>query len=270
MNWDGIFNCRGLSRFLVLYLGKLLFMVVCFFFPALVVALKHRRWRRSPGTMINHNLKQRAILSASEPTPLHFLSTISTQLTIYQKIQLRCFSRIMLTLNRLFSPFCFFIFFIHLFPLIYLFVYWPAYLLVHAGSSLKRRKPVCILPWKKRQRRCPKIKKKRKGKNAKHETKSPKVDCVISSLERTIVSGIRARVHAAKHSQGTGTKSHPALFYSHFIGKGSSIPSRKICAPKKDPPCDGYFGCHGDGSMRGKAKGETQCFCWVLLLMWTS
>lgn len=127
---------------------------------------------------------------------------------------------------------------------------------VHAGSSLKRRKPVCILPWKKRQRRCPKIKKKRKGKNAKHETKSPKVDCVISSLERTIVSGIRARVHAAKHSQGTGTKSHPALFYSHFIGKGSSIPSRKICAPKKDPPCDGYFGCHGDGSMRGKAKGK--------------
>ena len=71
------------------------------------------------------------------------------------------------------------------------------------------------------------------------------------------MSGIRARVHAAKHSQGTGTKSHPALFYSHFIGKGSSIPSRKICAPKKDPPCDGYFGCHGDGSMRGKAKGET-------------
>lgn len=71
------------------------------------------------------------------------------------------------------------------------------------------------------------------------------------------MSGIRERVHAAKHSQGTGTKSHPALFYSHFIGKGSSIPSRKICAPKKDPPCDGYFGCHGDGSMRGKAKGET-------------
>lgn len=84
------------------------------------------------------------------------------------------------------------------------------------------------------------------------------------------MSGIRARVHAAKHSQGTGTKSHPALFYSHFIGKGSSIPSRKICAPKKDPPCDGYFGCHGDGSMRGEAKGELQCFCWVLLLMLTS
>lgn len=228
-----------------------------------MVALKHRRWRRSPGTMINHNLKQRAILTASEPSPLHFLSTISTQLTIYQKIQLCCFSRIMLTLKRLFSPFCFFIFF-HSFIPTYLLV---RLFIVYLGSSLKRRKPVCILPWKKRQRRCPKIKKKTKGKNAKHETKSPKVDCVISSLERTIVSGIRARVHAAKHSQGTGTKSHPALFYSHFIGKGSSIPSRKICAPKKDPPCDGYFGCHGDGSMRGKAKGETQCFCWVLLLM---
>ena len=103
-------------------------MVVCFvFFPALVVALKHRRWRRSPDTMINHNLKQRAILSASEPTPLHFLSTISTQLTIYQKIQLRCFSRIMLTLKKLFSPFCFFIFF-HSFI--------PTYLLVRLLTCL--------------------------------------------------------------------------------------------------------------------------------------
>lgn len=33
MNWDGIFNCRGLSRFLELYFGKLLFYggLFCFF-----------------------------------------------------------------------------------------------------------------------------------------------------------------------------------------------------------------------------------------------
>ena len=96
-----------------------------------MVALKHRRWRRSPGTMINHNLKQRAILSASEPTPLHFLSTISTQLTIYQKIQLRCFSRIMLTLKRLFSPFCFFI---CIFIFFHSFI--PTYLLVRLLTCL--------------------------------------------------------------------------------------------------------------------------------------
>lgn len=123
----------------------------------------------------------------------------------------------------------------------------------HAAASLKRGKPVCILPWKKRKRGA-KVKKKQKEKASKHEAQTSNVDCVASSLERAKVSGIKAKSHVTRYQQGIGTKSHPAMFYSYYIAKGNAIQYRKICTPKRRP-CDGYFGCCDDGSVRGKKSG---------------
>jgi len=120
-------------------------------------------------------------------------------------------------------------------------------------ASLKRGKPVCILPWKKRQR-CAKAKKKHAGKSVKTEVQTSKVDCVISSLERTKVSGIKTKGHVTRNQHSSGTKSHPAMFYSYYIAKGNALQYRKICAPKRRP-CDGFFGCYDEGSIRGKKAG---------------
>jgi len=122
------------------------------------------------------------------------------------------------------------------------------------AASLKRGKPVCILPWKKRKRGA-KVKKKQKEKASKHEAQTSNVDCVASSLERAKVSGIKAKSHVTRYQQGIGTKSHPAMFYSYYIAKGNAIQYRKICTPKRRP-CDGYFGCCDDGSVRGKKSGK--------------
>lgn len=121
-----------------------------------------------------------------------------------------------------------------------------------AVGSLKRGKPVCILPWKKRQR-CAKGKKKHTGKGIKNEGQTSKVDCVMSSLERTKVSGIKTRGHVSRTQHASGTKSHPAMFYSYYIAKGNALQYRKICAPKRRP-CDGFFGCYDEGSIRGKTS----------------
>ena len=121
---------------------------------------------------------------------------------------------------------------------------------------MKKGKPVCILPWKKRKR-CTKLKKKHTGKASKNEAQKGNVDCVMSSLERTKVSGIKARSHVTRYQQGIGTKSHPAMFYSYYISKGNAVQYRKICAPKPRP-CDGYFGCCDDGSVRVKKPGQIQ------------
>ncbi|XP_020893293.1 uncharacterized protein LOC110232434 [Exaiptasia diaphana] len=132
----------------------------------------------------------------------------------------------------------------------------------------RRRRPVCIIPWKKR----PSIIKS--SKKNKSSTKQPKpksnqrpdstdayyvtkVDCVTSTLERTRVSGIKLRIRPKVPPQTQSTKSHPAMFYSYFVSKGCQY--RKACAPKRRS-CDGFFGCHdGDDhckDSKGKRKGK--------------
>lgn len=129
-------------------------------------------------------------------------------------------------------------------------------------ASLKRGKPVCILPWKKRQR-CAKAKKKHAGKSVKTEVQTSKVDCVMSSLERTKVSGIKTKGHVTRNQHSSGTKSHPAMFYSYYIAKGNALQYRKICAPKRRP-CDGFFGCYDEGSIRGKKAGTGRFNCAII------
>lgn len=124
----------------------------------------------------------------------------------------------------------------------------------NAGVSLKRGKPVCILPWKKRQRG-PNIKKKHKGKSSKRGEKASSVDCVMSSLERSKVTGIKTRGHVCRYQLGIGTKSHPAMFFSYYIAKANAVQYRKIYTPKRRP-CDGFFGCYDDASIRGKKAGK--------------
>lgn len=88
----------------------------------------------------------------------------------------------------------------------------------------------------------------------------------MSSLERAKVSGIKIRSHVTRYQQGIGTKSHPAMFYSYYIAKGHVVQYRKICAPKRRP-CDGYFGCCDDGSVRIKKTGQRKnlLFCFDMI-----
>lgn len=123
---------------------------------------------------------------------------------------------------------------------------------VHA-TSLKKGKPVCILPWKKR-------KIPSKAKNPKKAMRSSKgsekeSDGFTSLLEKTKVTSNNTKGHVIKDQQGNGTKSHPAMFYSYYIAKGNAVQYRQICAPKRRP-CDGFYGCYDEGSIRGKKAGK--------------
>ncbi|XP_031566074.1 uncharacterized protein LOC116301193 isoform X2 [Actinia tenebrosa] len=127
----------------------------------------------------------------------------------------------------------------------------------------RRRHPVCIIPWKKRQ---PSVKTSRKKKTTTKQTKPKpptrsdsmdayyvtKVDCVTSTLEKSKVNGIKLRIRPKIPLQSQSTKSHPAMFYSYFVSKGCQY--RKACAPKRRS-CDGFFGCH-DGEDTKECKGE--------------
>ena len=87
----------------------------------------------------------------------------------------------------------------------------------------------------------------------------------MSSLERTKVSGIKTRGHVTRTQHASGAKSHPAMFYSYYIAKGNALQYRKICAPKRRP-CDGFFGCYDEGSIRGK-KSTTGRFILAIVGM---
>ncbi|XP_068700859.1 uncharacterized protein [Montipora foliosa] len=121
------------------------------------------------------------------------------------------------------------------------------------AASLKRGKPVCILPWKKRNRG-PKVKKnKKEARNSK--ASAQELDGITLSLERTKVADTNVKSHVTRCHQGIGTKCHPALFYSYYIAKGNAVQYRKIWAPKPRP-CDGFFGCYEDGSISQKKAGK--------------
>ncbi|KAK3741582.1 hypothetical protein QZH41_012526 [Actinostola sp. cb2023] len=137
----------------------------------------------------------------------------------------------------------------------------------------RRRRPVCIIPWKKRtstikssKKRKPSTKQPKPKPNPRPDSTDAyyvtKVDCVTSTLEKTKVSGIKLRIRPKVQPQTQSTTSHPAMFYSYFVSKGCQY--RKACAPKRRS-CDGFFGCHdGDDipkDSKGKRKGITQCQC---------
>lgn len=79
-------------------------------------------------------------------------------------------------------------------------------------------------------------------------------DGFTSLLEKTKVTSNNTKGHVIKDQQGNGTKSHPAMFYSYYIAKGNAVQYRQICAPKRRP-CDGFYGCYDEGSIRGKKAG---------------
>ena len=92
------------------------------------------------------------------------------------------------------------------------------------APACTKRKPVCLVPWKKRQT----FKSARKSR-----AKSPG----HNSGAQDSTQARAATCSGLSHSR---TKSHPAMFYSYYLAKGYEY--RKICAPKKRA-CDGYFGC---------------------------
>ena len=117
---------------------------------------------------------------------------------------------------------------------------------------MKRGKPVCILPWKKRKISS-KVKKPKKAVES-LKSSEKESDGFTSLLEKTKVTSNSTKGHVIKDEQGNGTKCHPAMFYSYYIAKGNAVQYRQICAPKRRP-CDGFYGCYDEGSIRGKKAG---------------
>ncbi|XP_032242226.1 uncharacterized protein LOC116620702 [Nematostella vectensis] len=154
-----------------------------------------------------------------------------------------------------------------------------------AGTTVsRRRRPVCIIPWKKRHSTL-----QRTGKKKKQQATRPpiaptpsladlasmdtyyssKVDCA-TALTDAVETRPKPPAGAVKvmaiaeakptvtplephQQQSQSTKTHPAMFYSYFVSKGYQY--KKACAPKRRS-CDGVFGCHDDTDARHKCKGK--------------
>ena len=113
--------------------------------------------------------------------------------------------------------------------------------------SLKKGKPVCRVPWKRRTSNLPsKPSKKRTAQAQITPTISTKVDMTASTMKleqagHAISLGSQlAKAASCASRNARGLKSHPGVFYSYGVVSG--LHYRTACLPKRRS-CDGYFGC---------------------------